>query len=106
VKQPTFDTPQWRFYGAKEYRDYYVCDGAVAVSPEHGEDYAVPVAVPVEFVKFLHDIGHHERVTLFLDQMQKRWVFGYYWMGEDEELHVVDLWHYSASSFPFWARRD
>ncbi len=101
VKQPAFKKPEWRFYGAEQVTDYYVTEGKVNVSPQDGEDYSVAVAVPVEFVKFLHDMGTHDTtVDLYLDQEGKRWVFGYQLPGAEG---VVDLWHYTANSFPLWA---
>ena len=101
MKQPAFSTPQWRVYGAEEVVDYYVTEGKVNVSPEIKGDYSVAVAVPVEFVKFLHDMGIHDTVVdLYLDQEGKRWVFGYQLPANKE---CVDLWHYTANSFPLWA---
>ena len=101
MRQPAFTKPQWRFYGAEEVADYYVTEGKVNVSPAFGEDYSVAVAVPVEFVKFLHDMGVHDTtVDLYLDQEGNRWVFGYQLLGTME---CVDLWHYTANSFPLWA---
>jgi hypothetical protein len=101
MKQPAFQKPEWRFYGAEEVVDYFVTDGKVSVVPESSEDYSVAVAVPVEFVKFLHDMGIHDSVVhLYLDQQGRRWVFGYQLPGTQE---CVDLWHYTANSFPLWA---
>lgn len=101
MKQPAFNKPEWKFYGAEEVVDYYVTDGKVSVSPESGIDYSVAVAVPVEFVKFVRDMGVHDAVVdLYLDQQGRRWVFGYQLPNGGD---CVDLWHYTDNSFPLWA---
>ncbi len=103
MRQPTFNkmTALGRWYGADSIVGYHVVEGRVSVSPEHKADYSVAVAVPIEFVKFVRDTGHSaEKVELYLDQEGKRWVFGYQLPTTQE---CVDLWHYTANSFPFWA---
>lgn len=101
--QPTFNnsTALGRWYGADSVADYHVVEGRVIVSPGAIADYSVAVAVPIEFVNFVRDIGHSsEKVSLYLDREDKRWVFGYELPTTQE---CVDLWHYTANSFPFWA---
>lgn len=101
MRQPTFTKPAWTIYGAAEVHDYYVAEGKVEVSPENGKDYSAAICVPTEIAKFLADLGHETPVTFFLDQMAKRWIFGYQLPNGD----LVDLWHYTANSFPQWAQR-
>lgn len=103
MKQPTFSKTSalGHWYGADKIVDYHVVEGRVAISADARGDYSVAVAVPIEFVKFVQDLGHSsEKIELYLDQEEKRWVFGYEMPTTKE---CVDLWHYTANSFPFWA---
>ena len=103
MRQPIFNKTSalGRWYGAEEIVDFHVVEGRVAVSPDERADYSVAVAVPIEFVKFVRDIGHAaEKVELYLDQDDRRWVFGYQSPTTED---CVDLWHYTANAFPFWA---
>lgn len=103
MRQPTFSKTsalgQW--YGADKVVDYHVVDGVVYVNPSLGPVYTVAVSVPVEFVKFATDLKHTDgKIDLYLDQDDKRWIFGYDFADSEEG---VDLWHYTANSFPAWA---
>ena len=75
MRQPIFNKTSalGRWYGAEEIVDFHVVEGRVTVSPDERADYSVAVAVPIEFVKFVRDIGHAaEKVELYLDQDDRR----------------------------------
>lgn len=104
-----FNGQRWKWRRIDTSLEFGPVDNLVRVSPENQKEYEVFVSVPAEFVKYLYDVLKDKPAlrpcTLYLDQEGKRWSFGYSLLTVQNEKVYCDLWPYTASSFPSWARR-
>ena len=95
-----FNGPKWHWTRLNYQIEYGPVDNLVTIRGENVKERHAHVSVPAEFVKFLHDTVEVKSVVqLFLEQRSSRWAFGFTVDGES-----YDLWYYTATGFPSWAR--
>lgn len=79
-------------------------ENSVRIIPLRGRERQVYVTIPTEFYILLTQLEKPERlkenkVSFYLEEYGKRWIFGYFIAEE-----AVDLWFYTPSTLPGWAR--
>ena len=102
---PVFNSPQWKWARAETKQSYGGINNVVDIEPEKGRAYKVVVDIPTEFIHYITTAGGYTRgldITFFLEQVEKRWYFGY----QIESREHVDLWYYTNSTLPSWTYKN
>lgn len=104
-----FNGQRWQWKRISTTLEFGPVDNLLRVTPEDAKPYEAFLSVPAEFVKFIYDLLKDKPVTgpvrLYLDEEVGRWAFGFTLPVVGGELEHYDLWYYTESSFPAWARR-
>lgn len=82
-----------------------IVENSVRVIPARGREYVEHVVVPTEFFSLLEQtetaakVRAAGKVSFYLEEYGKRWIFGYF-VGEE----AVDLWYWTPATLPGWAK--
>jgi hypothetical protein len=100
------DTPLGKWLRWPEPVTYAgLVENSVRVIPARGAEYTEHVVVPTEFYVLLLQtetagkVRAAGRVSFYLEEYNKHWVFGYF-VGEE----AVDLWYWTRSTLPNWVK--
>lgn len=94
-----FQKPEWRIVPAAE-ENYGMLENKVHVTLESGNNYVVYIAVPTGMFKYMKDVMKitNQKISLYLDESGKEWVFGISVNGSPRDLWV-------ERSLPGWANK-
>lgn len=106
MSNTAFDKPEWVLRPPQKFVDTpeeacIVVDISVSVGTLLGKVKLVPSP---QMLTFLHDVfgytKYSDAVGYYLEQEGNRWYFGV--MGEFADM---DLWYYTPSTLPHWAKQ-
>lgn len=97
-----FATPQWNFTIPQEHDT----EDLALVKVDLGDETKV-LKAPTELFKFaLEVLGVKDTSSLlfYIERDDKRWYFGVEYEVDPERYDHMDLWYYTRSNLPVWAR--
>lgn len=100
----TFVKPQWVFKKARNRDVYGTLRNAMHIRPGgRSKERVVPVDIPTEFFRFARDVlkivEFRPDALFYLEKDNSRWYLGF-----DSGHDRIDLWYYTKSTLPDWAK--